>query len=117
MSWLPAGRIVSVDWRGGSFPREPTGLRPAIVVDGETFPDDYPNTLVVPFSRDKTLIDATFTLLIEPTPENGSAAISWALPHHVTSVSRQRVRPTPSCITDDQLTDIRQRIALAIGLV
>ncbi|HEX6511056.1 MAG TPA: type II toxin-antitoxin system PemK/MazF family toxin [Chloroflexota bacterium] len=117
MSWLTAGTLVLADWRGRALPREPTGIRPGVVIDGEAFPEDYANTLVVPFTRDLSLVDATFALRIEPTAENGASATSWALPHHLTSVSRRRVRPTNSRITSDQLWEIRQRIALAIGLV
>ena len=80
------------------------------------FEDDEPNLIVVPLTRDERLLTPAFAIPIEPTPENGAPWLSWALPHYVNSISRQRVRHTASRITDDQLWDIRQRIALAIGL-
>lgn len=117
MSRPSAGFVVLVDWRVGAVPREPTKIRPAVVVeDHELFPDSYPNTLVVPLTSDESLAYAAFAERIEPTPENGGDTISWALAQHVTSVSLQRVQTTRSCITSDQLASLRRRIALALGL-
>ena len=105
-----------VDWRGGALPNEPTKIRPAVVVeDHELFPDGYPNTIVVPLTQDERLAYAGLSERLEPTEENGSAAVSWALAHHVASVSLTRVRVTASRISSEQLTRIRQRIAVAIG--
>ena len=117
MSRIAAGTIVLVDWRSGAVPREPTKVRPAIVVeDHELFPEDYPNTLVVPLTCDEGLAYAAFAQRIDPAPENGADETSWALAHHVTSVSLQRVQPTPSRITSKQLAGIRAHAALALGV-
>lgn len=86
-----------------------------VVEDHELFPDDYPNILVVPLTRDEGLAHRSFAEPIEPSADNGADAICWALPHHVTSVSLRGVHPTPSRITAEQLTRIRERIVLAVG--
>jgi mRNA-degrading endonuclease toxin of MazEF toxin-antitoxin module len=112
-----AGTIVLVDWRAGAVPREPTKMRPSVVVeDHEFFPDAYPNTMVVPLTREEALAYAAFAERIDPAPENGADTTSWALAHHVTSVSLQRVQLTPSRITAEQLGSLRRRIGLALGL-
>ena len=106
-----------VDWRGGALPREPDRLRPAVVIeDNELFPEQYPNTVVVPLTRDEGLAYPSFAERIEPDSQNGVDATCWALAHHVTSVSLQRVRTTASRIKDSQVGGIRQRIALALGI-
>lgn len=116
MSRHAAGSIVVVDWRGGALPHEPSRLRPAVVVeDHELFPDQYPNVLVVPLTRDEGLAHRSFAERIEPTVENGADATCWALAHHVTSVSLERLNPTKSRITAVQLASIRKRITVAIG--
>lgn len=116
MSRHAAGSIVVVDWRGGSLPQEPGKLRPAVVVeDHELFPEDYPNTLVVPLTQDEGLAHRTFAEPIEPTVDNGADTTCWALAHHVTSVSLRRVNPTASRITSEQLSSIRKRITVAVG--
>lgn len=117
MSRPAAGTIVIVDWRGGAQPKEPTRRRPAVVIeDAELFPEAYPNILVVPLTRDEGLAHGSFAERIEPTVENGGEATSWALAHHVTSVSLHRVNVTSSRVSTDQVTSIRKRIGLAVGL-
>jgi hypothetical protein len=39
-----------------------------VVEDHELFPDDYPNVLVVPLTRDEVLAHRSFAERIEPTP-------------------------------------------------
>jgi len=108
---------VLVDWRLGAVPHEPTKIRPAVVVEHhELFPDAYPNVLVVPLTRDEGLAYPTFSERIEPTTENGADVTSWALAHHINSVSLQRIQKTPSRITAGQLAGIRRRMAVALGL-
>ncbi len=117
MSCPAAGNIVVVDWRAGALPQEPGRLRPAVVVeDDELFPEEYPNLLVVPLTRDEGLAHGSFAERTEPTADNGADAVCWALAHHLTSVSLRRVDLTPARITGEQLSSIRRRVALAIGL-
>lgn len=110
-----AGSIVLCDWRGGAIPNEPTGLRPAVVVEDDQLFADYPNLLVVPLTTDPTLAHATFAVRIDPTPANGGTAVSWALAHHATTLSMRRVQARDTHVSAEQLTQIRQRIALSIG--
>jgi mRNA-degrading endonuclease toxin of MazEF toxin-antitoxin module len=86
-----------------------------VVEDHELFPELYPNTIVVPLTRDEGIAHRSFAERIQPTPENGVETTCWALAHHVTSVSLRRVQATPSRITDEQLSSIRRRIIVAIG--
>ena len=117
MSRPVAGTIVIVDWRRDARPKEPNKRRPAVVVeDHELFPDDYPNVAVVPLTHDSGLAHATFSVQIEPDGTNGIRTLSWALAHHVTSVSFSRITPTESAVTASQLASIRRRIGLALGI-
>lgn len=117
MSRHAAGSIVVVDWRGGALPHESSRLRPVVVVeDHELFPDEYPNMLVVPLTRDEGLAHRSFAERIEPTVENGADTTCWALAHHVTSVSLRRVNPTDSRVTAVQLASIRKRITVSIAV-
>ena len=109
-----AGSIVVVDWRPGQHP-EPGGLRPGVVVEDSALFADYGAMLVVPLTRDQRLAPADLAVRLDPTAENGVSAVSWALAHHVNSVALRKVRATPSRVTADQLAQIRQRIALAVG--
>ena len=112
-----AGAIVIVDWRGRPLPKEPSRLRPAVVVeDDELFDPGYPNILVVPLTTDQLLAIPGLAVTIDPAPDNGCKQRCFALAPSVTSVSVGRVRPTASCIRADQLEELRRRIAEAIGV-
>jgi mRNA-degrading endonuclease toxin of MazEF toxin-antitoxin module len=112
-----AGTIVIIDWRGDALPREPNKLRPSVVVDDQDrFPAEYPSVIVVPLTRDERIVIPTFSERIEPTPENGAPATSWALGNHVSTTSLKRViKTTSSRITDAQLASLRRRVALTLG--
>jgi mRNA interferase MazF len=112
---LRAGQIVLADWRDG-LPKAPNKRRPAVVVEDEALFPTYPNTILVPLTEDGEFAPAGLAVPIAPTPENGCSKPCFALPHHVTATSKQRIRPTESRITAGQLAEIRERIALAIGL-
>jgi|HubBroStandDraft_1064217.scaffolds.fasta_scaffold180346_2 mRNA interferase MazF len=118
MTRAKGGDIVIVDWRGGALPKEPRSLRPGIVVEDETlFTEDFSNILVVPLTTDAGITMPSLSVTIDPAPENGCSQRCFALAFHVTSVSTQRVRATPSHIGREQLAAIRGRIAIAVGLV
>jgi mRNA-degrading endonuclease toxin of MazEF toxin-antitoxin module len=116
MRALAAGQIVVVDWRD-ALPRDPNKQRPAVVVeDTGLFDPSYPNVLLVPLADDVRLAIPDLAVAILPTPENGCSKPCYALAHHVTATSKQRVTPTDSQITSGQLAQIRKLIAVAIGL-
>jgi mRNA interferase MazF len=99
------------------MPGEPTRIRRAVVVENpDRFEEGYQALVVVPLTTERRLVDATFALRIDPTPENGASVTSWALPHNVNSVSLRRAKPTLARITVEQLRLIRQRIALALDI-
>ncbi len=117
MPRLSAGSIVIADWRSGALPKEPSKLRPAIVVEDESlFDATHLNVIVVPLSEDTDLAFPGLSLAIDPTPENGCTKRCFALAPFVTSASVNRMRETPSRITEEQLRRVRLQIAEAIGL-
>jgi mRNA-degrading endonuclease toxin of MazEF toxin-antitoxin module len=110
------GQIVIADWRD-ALPREPNKLRPAIVVeDSDLFGPAYPNVILVPLTQDHNFAVADLSLSLEPTPENGCARRCYALSLAVATTSKQRIRPTQSHVTPEQLKTIREQIATAIGV-
>jgi len=113
---MAAGDNVVVD-RRDALPREASKRRPAIVVeDSDLFDAAYPNLILVPLTDDPRLAMPSLSVPIAPTPGNGCPKASWAVAHHVTATSKQRIRTTTSRITDAQLAEIRRRIALSIGI-
>jgi mRNA interferase MazF len=111
-----AGQIVLVD-RRDALPKEPNKRRPAIVVeDSDLFDPSYPNLILVPLAEDPHLAIADLSVKLPPNSENGCTKMTYALEHHVTTTSKHRATLTSSRVTDEQLTEIRRLIGLAIGL-
>jgi mRNA-degrading endonuclease toxin of MazEF toxin-antitoxin module len=116
MSILHAGQIVLADWRD-ALPKEPNKPRPAVVVEDDgLFPESYQNVILVPLSEDGDLAPPDLSLVIDPTAENGCSKRCYALSHCVAATSLERVMPTSSRVTADQLDAIRHQIAMAIGI-
>jgi len=113
---LAAGQIVIVDWRDAQ-PKRPNKRRPAVMVkDSDLLDEAYPNLILVPLVEDPHLAIADLSVRILPGAENGCTKPCFALAHHVTSASKQRVSPTPSRIDGAELAEIRRLIGIAIGL-
>lgn len=116
MTRFTAGQIVIADWRD-ALPKEPNKLRTAIVVEDEyLFDAAHLSVILVPLSDDSRLAIADLSVVIEPTPENGCSKRCFAMAHAVTATSTARIKPTTSHILPKELDEIRQKIAVAIGL-
>jgi len=73
--------------------------------------------VLVPLAEDPHLAIGDLSMCIDPTTENGCTKVSHALAHHVTATSNARImRVTGSQITPEQLTRIRQLIAVTVGI-
>jgi mRNA-degrading endonuclease toxin of MazEF toxin-antitoxin module len=111
-----AGQIVIADWRD-ALPKEPNKRRPAIIVeDTDLFGPNYPNVILVPLTEEASFAIAELSVVIDPTPQNGCSKRCFAIAASVTTSSTTRVKPTSSHILPEQLAEIRQKIAMAIGL-
>ena len=111
-----AGEIVLADWRD-ALPKEANKLRPAIVVEAEgLFHPDYPNLLLVPLTEDSRLGMPDLVVRIEPSAENGCAKPSVILATHVMAISKRQARRTGARITPEELRQMRERIAIPLGL-
>ena len=112
------GSIVLVDWRRGGLPKEPTKIRPSIVVeDSRLFDEHHPNLIVVPLTTNPDLAIPALSVMIEPTTQNGCSERCYALAFNVTSVSIVRTKSSKGYITSAQLQAIREKVALCIGLL
>jgi len=66
-------------------------------------------------TRDETVVHPAFAVSIEPTARNGCLTRSWILANYATAISRTRVRTTSSKISDEQLAQVRLKVAFMIG--
>jgi mRNA interferase MazF len=116
---MTPGAIVAVDSREDAIPRslEPNKRRPAVVIATPLFFDgDFPLQIVVPLTTREALNVLDATMRIDPTPENGCIATSYALAWNVQTVPYARIAPTPSRVTSEQLAHLRRLVARCIDL-
>ncbi len=117
---MRAGSIVRVNWRDAlAKSGEPNKMgRPGVVVSAPpTFGGELAYELVVPLTSDVEFALPGSSVLIDPTPENGATASSFALAWNVQAVPHERIRKTPAFVNDAQLREIREQIAACIGIV
>ena len=87
-----------------------------MVEDTDLFDETYPNLILVPLAEDPHLAIADLSVRIPPTSVNGCAKPCYALAHHVTTPSKQRISPTTSRIDVLELAEIRRLIGISVGL-
>lgn len=109
------GDIVLADWRGDALPKEPNKRRPAVVVEDDLFPPEWPNVMLVPLTDDENLVIPDLAVRIDPTSENGCSKPCWAISALLTTTSKHRLSVTGSKIQPHQLIAIRRQIALLVG--
>jgi mRNA interferase MazF len=113
-----AGNVFDCDWREDVLPKEPNKAgRPAIIVeDTELFPPDFPNVVVVACTKYLDFAIPSLSVRIEPSAANGLAAVSYAVAHQVTVVSKRRLGTMRGTIEPDALSAIRAAIAESLGI-
>lgn len=110
---MTPGSIVVVDWRDAlQKTGEPNKMRPSIVVGREDlFGSEFGYLFVVPMTSLASLSVEGVTLEIQPTRENGCRAVTYALAWNAQTVPLARVAPTSSCVTAEQLDELRNQVA------
>jgi len=109
------GESVLENWRGDALPKEPNHRCPAIAVEDDLFPPEWPNVMLGPLTEDENLVIPDRAVRIEPTADNGCTKPCWAISALLTTTSKQRVTMTGSKVRPDQLAAIRRQIALQVG--
>ena len=114
-----AGSVFDCDWREDVLPKEPNKVgRPAIVVeDSDLFPSDFPNVVVVACTKYLDFAIPSLSVRIEPDTANGLVAVSYAVAHQVTVVSKRRLGKMRGTVTPEVLDAIRGAIAESLGIV
>ncbi|MEO6990776.1 MAG: type II toxin-antitoxin system PemK/MazF family toxin [Candidatus Baltobacteraceae bacterium] len=113
---MTPGSIVVVDWRD-ALPEsgEPNKQRPSVVVGrGDFFDAEFEYLIVVPLTGDVPLRIAGATVEIAPSKENHCSKRSYALAWNVQTVPKRRVRATEARVTQAQLDELRDQIALLV---
>lgn len=101
-----AGEIVLAG-RGGD--------KPAVVVEDDLFPPEWPNVILVPLTDNENLVVPDLSVRIEPTAMNGLASVCWAASAMVATTPKRHLTHTDRTIRPEQLALVRRQIALVVG--
>ena len=72
--------------------------------------------ILVPLTEDADLVIPDLAVALEPTEQNGCRKPCWAAAHLVATTSKSRLNATPSRVTAAELTAIRRKILLTLGV-
>lgn len=114
---LTPGQIVITEWREDELSKEENKRRPSVIVEESgLFAHGYPNVILVPITDDENLAIPDLSVIIDPTSENGFPKRSIIVSHLVSTTSKSRIEPTSCRITPEELAEVREQIAFALGL-
>jgi mRNA interferase MazF len=88
--------------------------RPAVVIQSDSFPQDYPSIMVCQMTTQ--IADADFRMTVEPRPENGLRERSQIMADKPMTLKRERVGERIGALSSDEITRLNSVLAVAVGL-
>lgn len=99
--------IVDLNAPGQDFSAEIIKIRPAVILNCRKDRFDRTIAIVVPLSSRLDLMDR-FSLLIQPTIQNGLRSTGMAVPDHLRSIDPRRCRHRIGRLDDSTFGKLRQ---------
>ena len=90
---MARGDVIIVDFPSpaGSSGREQIGTRPAVVVQSGKKAATLPTTIVIPFTSKLSASKFPYTVLVNPSSQNGLTTQSVMLIFHVRAIDNKRI--------------------------
>ena|SRR5579863_1453982 len=89
--------------------------RPAVVIQSDAFPDDYPSVIICPMTSELTAAH-DFRITIDPSPANGLRARSQVMADKPVTVRRERIGKRIGRLQQEDLVRINGALAFVVGL-
>jgi mRNA interferase MazF len=106
---MKRGDIVTI-----SAPGDYGKSRPAIIIQSDRL-HETKSVMVCPMTT--TEVDSPlFRLMVDPVPETGLRAVSFAMVEKLTTVQRQKCGPVIGRLPDEVILALDEMLAVAIGL-
>ncbi len=112
---ISRGDIWWVNWSPGRG-SEQIGRRPALVVQTNAANHNprYPNTIVVAISTKAR--EVPFHVRLEPSPDNGLGATSYAKCEQVMTISKQRLEERLGHVSESDMQEVARALRLVLSL-
>jgi mRNA interferase MazF len=88
--------------------------RPAVVVQSDAFPADYPSVIVCQLTT--SIVDADFRLIVEPRAENGLRETSQIMADKPLALKRERIGQTIGVLSSEEMARLNSILAVVMGL-
>jgi mRNA interferase MazF len=88
--------------------------RPAVVIQSDSFPRDYPSIIVCQMTTH--IADADFRLTVEPRTENGLRERSQIMADKPMTLNRERVGERIGVLSSDEIARLNSVLAVVVGL-
>jgi len=95
---------------------EQVGTRPALVVHEDDSSDVISVVMIVPFTSSVKAQRFQYTILIQPTKENGLASPSVLLIFQLRAIDKQRIGKKIGHLEDETMEKVNQEIKGLLGL-
>jgi len=109
-SAMRRGDIVAV-----ASPANPLELRPAVIVQSDSFPAAHASVLICPLTPDVSEA-SYFRVSLKPTGSNGLARPVDIMADRVLAVRRERIAQTLGRLGRDEISRLNNAVAFAMGL-
>lgn len=115
---MARGDVFYVDLpaQPGAGGHEQTGLRPAIAVQTDQASPTLPTIMVVPFTGQLSASRFPFTVLVDPSNENGLAQPSVLLVFQLRAIDRKRMRSRIGHLEQGYLEQLETEIKRLLDL-
>jgi len=88
--------------------------RPAVLVQSNAFPSDYPSVIVCQLTSH--IMDADFRLTVEPRAENGLRERSQIMVEKPMTLKRDRVGKVIGALSSEEVARLDSILAIVMGL-
>lgn len=83
--------IVNIPRSSGQTGHEQTGNRPAVVMQSDVNDSGLPTTIIIPFTSNLQAMRFPYTILVDPSPQNGLYTRSVLLVFQIRAIDKNRI--------------------------
>ena len=100
-----------------SLQSEGSGIRPAIIISIDDLNESkMPLVTTILLTSVEPRVEGRLNVRIKPSTTNGLTKISWAQPHIVRSMNKQRLLQFRGVLNDDDLARVESALRSVLGL-
>jgi mRNA interferase MazF len=115
---MPRGDVIIVDFPSpaGHSGREQIGTRPAVVLQSGGSAALLTTTIIIPFTGNLNANRFPYTIVVDPSPQNGLSTQSVLLIFQIRAISNSRIIRKVGTLEDVYLQQLIDELNILLGL-